>query len=100
MKQTYVWKNEKSESKRGQVLPDKPRSTQMHNVNHVVLIVSHADSEIVTGEIASDGDLTLTRHGSGRVEIIVDAYAYYYEEKLKFRRCPIPTLQRFTLDLD
>ena len=74
----------------------------MHNVNYVVLIVSHADSEIVTGEIASDGDLTLTRHGSGRVEIIVDAYAYYLNPGNlgKERRCPIPTRQRFTLDLD
>ena len=74
----------------------------MHNVNHVVLIVSHADSEIVTGEIASDGDLTLTRHGSGRVEIIVDAYAHYLNPWIlgKERRCPVPVRQRVTLDFD
>ena len=74
----------------------------MHNVNHVVLIVSHADSEILTGEIYDRHYLKLTRRGSGRVEIIVDAYAYYLNPGNlgKERRCPIPTRQRFTLDLD
>ena len=66
-------------------------------IEYNVRIVNYADSEILTGGIYDRDYLKLTRHGRGRVEIIVDAYAH---KVIQGTRCPVPVRQRVTLDFD